>query len=1037
MKRAPSKSLLNFLLASIFSVSAQSFLLVPQRQAILLGGRSPVFITLISILFLLICYLNLSLAFHQYSRDRQKLITLLSSAFLLWLISFYAQASLWVETILLISVLVANLGFTWKNSPKTDWLGYSAFVINILIGIGVLFSKDFLSPPAYHRVEPFKLVLGALFLGSGLFRLISFWKPLNALRFLSEKMIVLPWLGWAIIFSQNLEISVSLLAILFSAALLTSGLLPFEKFRLPDNNMLGYGVFPVFSLLFGVLLAIFFYLLKHDPSHEPVEGDLLLAFSLSFGILYVYGVMRLHYLLYLLTDHSPLEDEKSMPGGGYDKFVNRLFAPMQELRPLSEWQAKKIKHLSIQLIKEQQNAKRFAVISELRKELDAQLDDPVSAQLVVNTIGKHFSADIVAILLYEIEDHELSAFAVAGKQQSFIPPTYHQSIEYGILGRAARLQKIQVVNDISRDEDYFNLGGEKISSEVAVPLIHHGHLKGVLIVGIEEKNAFSAADIRILEAVAEELLKTWEQSSHNRRMKILIESSISLSTSLDPQNAIQEITRVARETLQARFVFVTLLDQEGTFTRTSSAGYAPNLHNFLSQDLETNSLLKVALNTPSLIRIRDIRKYEHTPSITLDHNMLRGLIMIPIRLHGISIGAILGFGKQGGVFFSKKDESLANLLANQAAAAVESAWLIQELRSTTVTTTLLYKLSFGILQTDTIREAARQIAETAQQLANASSAGIVLFSLDKQIEIALEVTAAGISSGKTVPLEFVEQTLAIGETITFASDDSSAYIYLPIQTSLRKYGVLWVNFTESERQAASQAQTLQTLANQAAMALERVMLLLDSRRKASELKGAYKKLENTYDQTLIALTSALDARDRETEGHSSRVGDIACMLGAELGLSKDELGILRRGALLHDIGKIGVGDGILHKPGVLTSNEWMIMRQHPEIGARIVKGIPFLEETMPIIRHHHERWNGSGYPQGLEGDAIPIMARIFAVADVFDALTSKRPYRRTSTNAEAFTYLRDNSEILFDPKIVKVFENLLARGEITPILDNR
>ncbi|MBT3337144.1 MAG: HD-GYP domain-containing protein [Anaerolineae bacterium] len=154
-------------------------------------------------------------------------------------------------------------------------------------------------------------------------------------------------------------------------------------------------------------------------------------------------------------------------------------------------------------------------------------------------------------------------------------------------------------------------------------------------------------------------------------------------------------------------------------------------------------------------------------------------------------------------------------------------------------------------------------------------------------------------------------------------------------------------------------------------------------------------------------------------------------LGVELGLSKEELIILKRGSLLHDIGKIGVRDSILHKPGLLTNDEWKSMRHHPEIGAKIVDGIPFLEETIPIIRYHHERWNGSGYPLGLQGDEIPIAARIFAVADVFDALTSRRPYRRTATDAEAFEYLQENAKILFDPKIVKVFEKLLNQGAIS------
>ena len=129
-----------------------------------------------------------------------------------------------------------------------------------------------------------------------------------------------------------------------------------------------------------------------------------------------------------------------------------------------------------------------------------------------------------------------------------------------------------------------------------------------------------------------------------------------------------------------------------------------------------------------------------------------------------------------------------------------------------------------------------------------------------------------------------------------------------------------------------------------------------------------------------------------------------------------------------------MSDNILHKPGPLTNEEWRIMRQHPEIGARIVKSIPFLAETMPVIRHHHERWNGSGYPLGIAGDEIPITARIFAVADVFDALTSIRPYRNIVSHEEAFAYLQANAGILFDPEIVAVFDELLKNGELESLV---
>jgi len=127
---------------------------------------------------------------------------------------------------------------------------------------------------------------------------------------------------------------------------------------------------------------------------------------------------------------------------------------------------------------------------------------------------------------------------------------------------------------------------------------------------------------------------------------------------------------------------------------------------------------------------------------------------------------------------------------------------------------------------------------------------------------------------------------------------------------------------------------------------------------------------------------------------------------------------LERGALLHDIGKIGISDTILHKPGKLTEDEWKIMRIHPDIGARIVEGIPFLQETLPVIRYHHERWNGSGYPIGLKEKDIPLQARIFAVVDVFDALTSSRSYRKRSSPEDAVQYLQEQAGILFDAEIV-------------------
>ncbi len=203
---------------------------------------------------------------------------------------------------------------------------------------------------------------------------------------------------------------------------------------------------------------------------------------------------------------------------------------------------------------------------------------------------------------------------------------------------------------------------------------------------------------------------------------------------------------------------------------------------------------------------------------------------------------------------------------------------------------------------------------------------------------------------------------------------------------------------------------------------------METRHQAGQLEDAYHKLEETYDQTLLALSSALDARDHETKGHSKRVAEIAFLLGKQLNMSEEQAKKMERGAILHDIGKIGISDDILLKPGPLTDAEWDAMRQHPDIGAKIVESVPFLHDALPVIQHHQERWDGSGYPAGLKGEEIPFMARVFAVVDAFDALTTERPYREKISHTEAVEYLNQHAGKLFDPAIVSAFETMVKKG---------
>jgi PAS domain S-box-containing protein len=201
----------------------------------------------------------------------------------------------------------------------------------------------------------------------------------------------------------------------------------------------------------------------------------------------------------------------------------------------------------------------------------------------------------------------------------------------------------------------------------------------------------------------------------------------------------------------------------------------------------------------------------------------------------------------------------------------------------------------------------------------------------------------------------------------------------------------------------------------------------DQKRTDEALRKSSEDLVYAYDATLLGWSTALEMRERETAGHSLRVVQRTLELANALGIDQQEMTHIQRGALLHDIGKMGIPDSILLKPGPLTDDEWVVMRQHPSYAYRLLSNIPYLAPALEIPFFHHERWDGSGYPQGLIGENIPFKARIFAVVDVWDALSSDRPYRPAWGEGAVNKYLRDQAGKQFDPKVVEVFLRLFSK----------
>ena len=251
-----------------------------------------------------------------------------------------------------------------------------------------------------------------------------------------------------------------------------------------------------------------------------------------------------------------------------------------------------------------------------------------------------------------------------------------------------------------------------------------------------------------------------------------------------------------------------------------------------------------------------------------------------------------------------------------------------------------------------------------------------------------------------------------------ASEEFVCYFGVPLVVKGNIRGVLELFHRTPLQPYPEWLDFLNTLAGQTAIAIENAGLFENLERSNLELSQA-------YDATIEGWSRALDLRDKETEGHTQRVTEMTIRLARAFGLPEEYLLHIRWGALLHDIGKMGVPDNILLKPGELTEEEWARMRTHPEYAYNLLKPITFLAPALDIPYCHHEKWDGTGYPRGLKGQEIPLAARLFAVVDVWDAVRSDRPYRPAWTKEKALEHVKSLSCTYFDPNVVEAFLDIL------------
>jgi putative nucleotidyltransferase with HDIG domain len=288
----------------------------------------------------------------------------------------------------------------------------------------------------------------------------------------------------------------------------------------------------------------------------------------------------------------------------------------------------------------------------------------------------------------------------------------------------------------------------------------------------------------------------------------------------------------------------------------------------------------------------------------------------------------------------------------------------------------------------------------------------------------IEATSVRIGAGKAGQAVMERRVIQVPDLMNvdgkfmraqlLADEQFVSYYAVPLITKGEVKGVLEIFHRSRLNPDREWLDFLDTLAGQTAIAVENSMLFQDLQRSNFELQMA-------YDATIEGWSRALDLRDHETEGHTQRVTDMTLRLASRLGLNEERLTQIKRGALLHDIGKMGIPDSILNKPEELSDEEQQIMRQHPLLAYEMLAPIEYLRDALDIPYCHHEKWDGTGYPRGLSGTQIPLQARLFTIVDVWDAITMDRPYRKGWPREKAMEYIRQESGKYFDPELVKVF----------------
>jgi PAS domain S-box-containing protein len=579
------------------------------------------------------------------------------------------------------------------------------------------------------------------------------------------------------------------------------------------------------------------------------------------------------------------------------------------------------------------------------------------------------------------------------------PEPFPLGQERGLVGIVGQTLQHLIVPDTKNEPRWISVD-ETISSALFVPVVYKKHLLGVIAVFSTKKEDFNEEDVLNLTtlgnnlAIAIDNTRLLEQIRKSEvKYRRLHESMTDAYASIDMEGKIQEFNRSFRDMLGY---------SEDELRKLSYIDLTPEKWHAFEQKIVQEQILSRGF---SEIYEKEYRR--------------KNGAVIPVELRAFRLQNDLG-----------ENEGMWAIVRDISARKRADERIERQLRRLSA----LHTIDVAISSSFDLRVSLNVLLEQVTNLLDVDAASVLL--LHPQLNM-LEYAAgrgfrgSGIThmsmrlgedyAGRSalerrlVSIPNLKKVIgSYGEAELIAQEDFVAYYAVPLIAKGKVKGVLEIFHRSTLDPDSEWIDFLETLSGQAAIAIDNAESFDGMHRMNIELSVA-------YDATIEGWSRALDLRNKETEGHTHRVTEMTLRLAAAMGVSEAEFMHIRRGALLHDVGKMSIPDGILQKTEPLIDEDWEIIRQHPQSAYDMLSSVTFLRPALEIPYYHHERWDGTGYPQGLKGESIPLAARIFAVAEVWDALHSDRPYRTAWTDEQAVDYIRTQAGIFFDPHVVDVF----------------